>query len=59
VIVVPEWRAVVVYSRDGADPWDSAEFHGAADVIEIPDTNAKISLADIFDGLAADTSATV
>jgi Uma2 family endonuclease len=58
VIVVPERRAVVVYSRDGADPWDSAEFHGPADVIEIPGTNAKISLADIFDGLVAEQDTT-
>jgi Uma2 family endonuclease len=52
VIVVPERRAVVVYSREGTEPWDSAEFHDPADVIEIPGTTAKISLADIYDGVS-------
>jgi Uma2 family endonuclease len=56
VIVVPERRAVVVYSREGAEPWDSAEFHNPADIIEIPDTNAKISLADIYDGVGVEAT---
>jgi Uma2 family endonuclease len=58
VIVVPERRAVVVYSRDGADPWDSTEFHAPADIIEIPGTNAKISLADIYEGVSSELTAT-
>jgi Uma2 family endonuclease len=57
VIVVPERRAVVVYSREGAEPWDSAEFHDPADIIEIPGTNAKISLADIYDGVSSEAAA--
>jgi Uma2 family endonuclease len=52
VIVVPERRAVVVYSREGAEPWDLMEFHDPADVIEIPGTNAKITLADIYEGVS-------
>ena len=51
VIVVPERRAVVVYSRDSEGQWDSDEFHDPAHLIDIAGTSAKISLADIYDGV--------
>jgi Uma2 family endonuclease len=52
VIVVPDRRAVVVYERTAAGEWDSDEFQDPAHVIEISGTSAKISVADIFEGVA-------
>jgi Uma2 family endonuclease len=51
VIVVPDRRAVVVYERDTEGQWDSDEFDDPAHMIDIPGTQAKISVADIFDGV--------
>jgi hypothetical protein len=33
--------------------------HAPADIIEIPGTNAKISLADIYEGVSSELTATV
>jgi Uma2 family endonuclease len=57
VIVVSERRAVVVYARDAEGQWDSDAFYDLSHFIDIAGTAAKISLADIFEGLPAEPSA--
>jgi Uma2 family endonuclease len=57
VLINPDVMEVVVYSRAADGQWDSAAFEQPLDEIVIAQTPAKLTLAEIYDGVPLEAHA--